>query len=656
MALSLIAAGMLSAAPVFAAEPFDVDDVVVDQVGAIDDDTLDNLEDSLDSLESNTGKELRVAFVDDLSGYTSEQWAQEAFKASDMTSKDTLLVVATEARRYGYWRGNSSFTKQELDAAIEGPVKAQWAENNWAGGIEQLVKALDGSPASASSPSSSGSSGVTGALIGGVLVVGAAAGGAYAIARHNRKRRELEAAGVDGSGKQIDIATQAGSALLQADDGVRAAANELEFARLEFGKEATDDFETALASARDKVAQAWEIRKQLEDAVPEPPAQARQMNEQILALTKAAQADIAAQEEKFSELRGLARNAGERLADLKTRVQEIAKQMDTAPAQLDHLAVTYPESALATLRTYPEQVATLLEAANKAIADGEAAVGEGSNSNAAVFARLAEDEIQQARLLASKITNARQSFEDASRMVTEGVRSIQADIADANKLGGQDPNIQALKGKAELVVAKATGSKVDPFEVSAELADTEQALDAALEGVRDAAANRARNKELAERAGKMARTAIDEADQFVDRYSAWVSERPRTQLAAAKKTFNQAVALSDYQAASQLFNEARTTAVSALTIAQGDVNTASQRQRRSQGSAMGGNLNSILGGMILGSILSGDGYSGGFSSGSFGGSGGRYYGGRGGFGGGGFGGGGSFGGGFRGGSGGGGSF
>ncbi len=634
MALSVIAAGTLSAAPALAEDPFAVTAPVVDAVSAVDD--ADDLEDALESLQDETGKALRVVFVDTFSGYSSDEWAKAAFEISGMSTTDTLLAVAVDSRQYSYYCGKSSFTKEEISSAIESRAFGEWRSGEWADGAEEVAESLGGKAAG----SSSGSGG-TGALVGGIVVIGAGAGAAYALSRRNRKKRELEASGVDETGKAIDIATQAGSALLQADDGVRAASNELEFARLEFGKEATDDFEKALDSAKAKVARAWELRKLLEDDVPEPAAQARQMNEQILELTKSAQEDIAAQEKKFSDLRGLARNAGEHLADLKVRVGEIAAQMETAPAQFDHLAVTYPESALTTLRTYPGQVATLLEAARKAISDGETCVSEGNSANAAVYARLAEDEIQQARALASKIANARQSFEEASAMVTDGVRSIQADIADANRLGGSDPNIAKLKANAELVVANATGAKVDPFELSARLADAEQALDAALEGVRGAAADRARNKELAERAGKMARTAIDEADQFVGRYSAWVSERPRTQLAAAKRTFNQAIKTDDYPAASQLFNEARTTAVSALTIAQNDVNTASQRQRRTQGPAVGSDLSSILGGMILGSILSGGGHSGGFSSGSFGGSGGRY-GGHGGFGGGGFGGGGGF--------------
>ncbi|MBR5949855.1 MAG: hypothetical protein IKZ87_00305, partial [Actinomycetaceae bacterium] len=412
---------------------------------------------------------------------------------------------------------------------------------------------------------------------------------------------------------------------------------ELEFARLEFGKEATDEFNNALQSAQEKVNQAWEIRKLLEDDNPEPPEQAHAMNQQILALTQAAQGDIAAQEKRFSDLRNLAANAGERLNDLAERRQEIENQMSTADAQLASLALTYPETALATLRTYPTQIATLLEAAKNTIAEGHKAADQSQNSQAAVFVRLAEDELEQARLLASKITNARQSFEEASNLVTEGVRSIQSDIADANRLGGSDPNIQALRARAEAVVAKATAPMVDPFAASTELSDAETALDAALEGVRSIEENMLRNKALAERAEKMARTSINEADQFIDRYSTWITERPHTLLASAKKAFNQASQTDDYAAASQLFNEARTSAASSLNAAQNDVNTATQRQ--SQYGRQGSDLGSILGGMILGSILSGDGYSGGYSSGSFGGSRGRSYGG---FSGGGFSGGGGF--------------
>lgn len=648
----LLAAGLVTASPALAEEPAHLDSIVVDQASALSSDDISSLKSDIAELEGASDKGLYIVVVRDFAGKTASRWAEETASLSNLSQSDTLIALAIADRQYGYVCGSQSFSESTINVALSSAV-SEWSDSEWGDGFEALIDVLEeeydvgGGTGTGHSGKASGSS-VAPAIVGGVIVVGAAAGGAYALSRRNKRKRELEAQGLGPDGKPIDIATQAGSALLQADDGVRAAANELEFARLEFGKEATDEFNKALESAKAKVAQAWEIRKLLEDEIPEPADQARSMNEQILALTKAAHDDIAAQEQRFSDLRNLAANAGERLADLAERSKEIEGQMSTADAQLTSLALTYPESALATLRTYPEQVATLLEAAKGAITDGQKAVSESQNSQAAVFVRLAEDEIQQARLLASKITNARQSFEEASALVTEGVRSIQGDIADANRLGGSDPNIQTLRQRAEEVVARATGTMVDPFLLSAELADAEQALDASLEGVRGAEENRLRNKELAERAGKLARTSIDEADQFLDRYSSWISERPHTLLASAKKAFNQALKTSDYSAASQLFNEARTSAVSSLNTAQNDVNTATQRQRRSQYGTQGSDLGSILGGMILGSILSGDGYSGGYSSGSFGGSRGRSHGsfGGSGFGGGGFrGGGGSFGGG-----------
>ncbi|MBR6458647.1 MAG: TPM domain-containing protein [Actinomycetaceae bacterium] len=644
----VLAAGLVTASPALAEEPTHLDSIVVDQASALSSDDISSLKEDIAELEDASGKGLYIVVVRDFAGQTASSWAEKTAQLSNLSQSDSLIALAIADRQYGYVCGSQSFSESAINVALSSAVP-EWSDSEWGDGFDALIDDLqDEYGNKGGTGTGKGGSSTGAAILGGVVVVGAAAGGAYALVRRNRRKRELEAQGLGPDGKPIDIATQAGSALLQADEGVRAAANELEFARLEFGKEATDDFNKALESAKEKVNQAWEIRKLLEDEIPEPADQARTMNEQILALTKAAQDDISAQEQRFSDLRNLAANAGERLADLAERSKEIEGQMSTADAQLTSLALTYPESALATLRTYPEQVATLLEAAKGAITDGQKAVSESQNSQAAVFVRLAEDEIQQARLLASKITNARQSFEEANALVTEGVRSIQGDIADANRLGGSDPNIQSLRQRAEEVVAKATGSMVDPFLVSAELADAEQALDASLEGVRGAEENRLRNKELAERAGKLARSSIDEADQFLDRYSSWISERPHTLLTSAKKSFNEALKTSDYSAASQLFNEARTSAVSSLNTAQNDVNTATQRQRRSQYGTQGSDLGSILGGMILGSILSGDGYSGGYSSGSFGGSRGRRYGsfGGSGFGGGGFrGGGGSFGGG-----------
>jgi len=79
-----------------------------------------------------------------------------------------------------------------------------------------------------------------------------------------------------------DLRVRAGKALVTADDAVRAASEELSYAQAQFGLSATDPFTAALETARGHLARSFELRKLLDDDIPETEPVQRQMYSEIL--------------------------------------------------------------------------------------------------------------------------------------------------------------------------------------------------------------------------------------------------------------------------------------------------------------------------------------------------------------------------------------
>ncbi|MFT0849088.1 TPM domain-containing protein [Actinomycetaceae bacterium L2_0104] len=630
-ALSLLAAGFIFAPSASAAEPFPLTSTVTDDTGTVE--GVDDLTTRLQELQDETGHSLRVVFVDTFDSYSSDDWAIETGKLSNLGDRDAIIAVAIDTQQISAGSGGNGFTQEELSNAIDTTVRDAWRNGDWVGGAEALADNLEAADNINWAP-----------ILVGAGVVAAAGGGIMVVSARRRKKAAVRSA------EEIEqLEKEAARQLLSADDGVRSAAGELEFARAEFGVEATSAFDQALDKARKALQQAFEIRKLLDDEIPETPDQKREMNSKIIELSSQAQTAISEQEKSFQQLRNMAATVDEHLDELETRASELTDQLESAEAQLDSLALTYSEEALATLRTYPAQILTLLGGVAEAVKEGRALTAAGENNKAVPYARLGEDTLRQARALTQQIANARQYFEHAHQEMQKCLASISEDVVDAKRLGHGDSLIAARQEGAEKAIAYATGSSVDPVRAVNELTAAENALDAALAGVRTAEENQRRATALAERNQMAAQSAIDNADSYIDRYSRYIPSTARTQLAAARRSYSEAMAAKDLTQRAQLLDRARSQATTAQNMAEQSVREEERRRSYGGGGRYGNSRNyggrrggdsdwgAVLGGMIIGSLLSGgsSGNRGGFSGGSFGGGGG----GRGG----GFGGGGGFG-------------
>ncbi|MBE6484880.1 MAG: hypothetical protein E7Z96_08995 [Actinomycetaceae bacterium] len=599
-------------------DPFAVTSLVTDRANVVDDSAVRS---TLQHLQSETGKPLYVVFVNSFDGADSSGWAEQAAEyRSQLSSDSSLLAIAVDDSEYSLWVGNNSFDWTKFENAIDSEVTSQWADGDWAGGLATLADNLVSSTKTNFTP-----------LIVAIAVL-AIIGLTLALLRRWRKRKELAAQ----AQSLENLRVQASQMLLATDESVRAAVSELEFAKAEFGIEATSPFEQVLASAQQDIAQAFEIRTKLEDSIPETPTQAHRMNSQIIELAKRAQETVTGQQESFQELRDLASNAAAHFDELETRSAEIREQLTVGQEQLRVLGTRYSPDALATLQSLPSQVITLLDSTAQTIAQGRGAVAENDSKNAVSFVRIAEEGLQQAREIAARLVNAPETYAQADSRMRAGIESISQDVNDANRLGGSDATIAERRRAAEAALQYAASPSVDPFEAVERLTNAENALDAALVGVRGEEEARRKLRLTMMRNRDEARRKVSETERRISQYRYHVGTEARSELQAAKRLLAEAETTQDETLQAQLYSQAHSRASHALQTARRNIAFAvrtREEERREGGSDTG----AMIGGMILGAILSGlaDGGGGGHRGGgrgfgSFGGghSGGGSFGGR----------------------------
>lgn len=625
-AAAAAASVLLLPSTAFAVEPIGLDSHFQDDAGAVT-----NEVDVTNAVSRVPGTGLWVVLVSDFSRMTGEQWANESASLTGIDQGEALVAIATQDRELGFYAadGYDGITVDTIQTALNDTVLAEFSDGNWDQGIIMLaenVTALE----NGDSVAHGGSTPPIVPLIGGAAVVG----GGLVIANKVSKNKKKKADEEDLS----SLSQRASKMLLDADDDVRSASAELEFARAEFGLEATQDFATALAQAQVSLQEAFALRRTLDDD-PETPEEQRTMNNRIIELVESARDAVAKQESGFSDLRALAARVEEKLAELETRKLEIQNQLPLAQSKLENLKHSYPEASLATLRTFPDQIMELLNAADESLKQGRDELAQGNRNGAVPYAKLAESTIANASKLLTDIDKAPELLANAQDRMQKNVSSLSSDVADAKRLGGADTTILARRQEAEAVLNRATsGTGLDLILINGELEKAESALDLALVGVREEDDNRRRLELGVDKAIQAAQTEIAATDSLIDSYRSEIGEDARTLNAKARESLLVAVNSPDLNEQLQNANNARDLAARAQRSAQSDVNRARDRNndRRGGGSMSDG----VLTGMIINSILNGISNSGhrsgggGFGGGGFGG----------GFGGGG-GGGGSFGGG-----------
>ena len=633
---------------------------LTDDAGILDDDAAQAV---IDKVSSEHNLTLWVVTYSDTST-NATAFGEQVTRAMGLGSYDALLVIdlvdegsPSNSFYFGAGTGSDSPVSDSQRARIQEAVRSALSEHDYDAAVAAVSDTLD----SSGGLSSAATLGIGAIAVGG----GAVAVGAVASSRRRKKveRQRMEAAQVS----LAQLRTQAGAALVTTDDAVRAAAEELSYAQAQFGLTATDSFGAALARAQEHVTRSFELRKQLDDEIPETEPQQRAMLTEILQRCQAASQEITAQEAEFSSRRGIEANLPTSLAETGQRADETAQSIAAARTLLTTLQATYPASALTTVAQAPDQAERLLAAGRAALEQAQVSVQAGQEPTAVEQVRIAQGSIAQAGQLAAQVTGARERLATAGADLERAIASISSDLVDARRLGTQLPAsvLTPLVADAEAAVAQGRAAQRgaeqgagadgtvqggDPLAALDHLARAEAAIDAALTPARVKEENDARARVALEGRLRRLGSQVDAVTQYVTTNRGAVGPGARTSLSEAARHAATAstlaagdptAALTHVEAGERLVSQAQ-------NEAEADV----RRHRDStwSGGAGGRGGGIDVGSLVLGGILlggRGGGY-GGWGGGSRGGGG--FSGG--GFGGGGFGGGGG-GGGF---SGGGGSF
>ncbi|MFP5372610.1 MAG: TPM domain-containing protein, partial [Actinomycetes bacterium] len=319
---------LLSGGPALAEEPFRLDEQLVDEAGAIDDEAA--VEEALVELQTEDGISLFVVFVDSFEGVPAGEWLQSTAELSDLGGNDALLAVAVEDRNYTFTvPAGAEVTIDEADRLAGQAVEPEFGNGDWAAGAVAFADILRTGEAPGSGGSDSGGGGAL-LVLGAVAVAG---GGAYLVSRSRRRKREAQPPPVQrlerpdpyAGVSTEELQARASNALLELDEAMKTSQLDLDYARSQYGDDAVTGFDTALATSRDELSRAFAIRQQLDDGVggrgtgtDEPTT--RQMLGEMLKLTEAADARLDAQAEAFGRLRDLENTAPAVLEALAPRI------------------------------------------------------------------------------------------------------------------------------------------------------------------------------------------------------------------------------------------------------------------------------------------------------------------------------------------------
>ncbi len=603
---------------------------VWDDVGALTSDEIAAAEDALGEFRDASGLDLWVVFVDEFTDPSSSQdWAYAAAEQNGLGPTQYLLAVAVDSRQFYLWGDSAGpVTDDQLGAIEQNNTQPALADDEWLGAI--LATAAGLSEASGTddggTSSSNGSDGSSGLLpllaVGAVVVAGFLLVGWVLL----RKRRRPSPNAIEAPALPTEeLERQASAALVATDDAITTSAQELGFAKAQFGDDATAEFSDALERARAALTEAFSLQQSLDDETPDTDASARAAYTRILELCAAANADLDAKAADFDELRQLEQNAPEALVRVEDERVKAATAIEAADAALAALGARYAPEAFATVSDNPDQARARLEFATEQLAEAQRDVGAGRGGEAAIGIRAAEDAVDQARLLEKAIDDLATNLAEGERQAAALVSELETDLATAASLPDPDGRVAAATLATRRSVDEARKLLVPPSRPLAALealrAANEQ-IDAVITGVRDAQARDDRAREQLAQAMLQAQAQISAADDYITSRRGAVGATARTRLAEARASLAGAQQLQGTDAATALGQAGRAAqlAVEATSAAQRDVGSfdGSSGGGGSGSNGGAGMLGAMLGGVVLNSLLGG----GSRSSGSFGGLGG----------------------------------
>lgn len=526
IAAVMAAVMLVGGVPAFATDPLAPSSYVTDSDSFLSDKQRANIETRAESLNSKYHVPVYTVIVPNFSDQEPAAWCRATLANIQNNDKVLLYVVAYE---------------DSQDIYCPGPTMAEWIRNNSVGGSyvsDALSKARRAYKSTPLTPDEAAAGptalieylytsyqtyeqieshrkqfnqqladesrtetikGIIAFLVLGLLAIGSLFLGlwrqkreeeAHAIEietaawRISRRRDEREDKAAQRNADRL--VEQAKDRLSKADQEVRDAEKEWDYARAQFGIAATEQFRNRIKEAKEALSCGDALYKQCRTAYD--PAKKESLASQIineldtqLGLLRDAQAP-------FSTKRSERTALPTRLAEAQERLAEELADVERSREELATIASIYPGTVLAALEDNPDKAASLLTSAHNAIESAQAIIDTDAD-----LATSAVDTAERALLMAyhemNAIFTAKQDLDHIEDRLGAAIASLSSDIEEADRLQTDRTLLAPLITDARTAITRAQEALIhndNPLDALEHARTVEVKLDATLDPLRNA--------------------------------------------------------------------------------------------------------------------------------------------------------------------------
>ena len=513
----MMVAMLVGGAPAFATEPLTTSGHVTDPDGFLSDEQRETIETPAKSFYSTYTTYIDVAVIPNFSGQKPLAWCEDTLEKSRTKGKGILYVVAyedgTNVSCAGVELAKDSSTRPMLDGALRiarkdhktTPLTPEEAVAGSRAFIDALRSDYDFRARNAAENSkrrqeeekrreerkkeeAKRNRGAN-IIISAVIVI-AIVSNLWVWIRKQREYDYAEPPTVDEDTEPTPIvdtvrrdalraAAEARRRLSEAEEQVRAAEEDWNFARAQFGSAAAEEYGRRLEAAKEAIARGFDTLKQIEQT-PDSHAKRRLATtitedlDKNLAPLRDARKEFAAQREKRSSL-------PTQLADARERLVEELADLERSKEELSSIAGLYTESMLASLQDNPQRAAQLLESARAALETASAHIDTDA-TRAASALDTAQRALTMANAQTDAIFSAKTDLDAFLERLTSSIGSVSTALTDAKRLDSSGA-FSPLLDEAEAAIARgqrALVSNEDPLGALENLRDVELRLEAVL--------------------------------------------------------------------------------------------------------------------------------------------------------------------------------
>ena len=516
--------------PALAASPLSISDSVTDPDGWLSSADRSTIE-SATSRATSSGKPVKVVVVANFSGTDADSWCKQTVERSSLANGTVVYVIAYSQRRDAAcsYNGPSSSSLQSAVRASEAqltpnPLTSSAVANGVNAFVNTLLSGTSSSGSSSTGSSYSSNAGATNddgrSLLGLfsmflLLVVGVIAI-AIGVARSSRRNRlaAQQATQVDAE-RAAHAAQEANRQLLSADEQVRTATDELNYARAQFGLNSTDEFARAIEAGKAAVSRGFSAQGQMNSATA--PAEQLRLATAIMQDLGANMNPLSAIQASFATKRAEQASLPERIAEARERLAEELTDLERAKSELSSISTLYPAQMLASLQDNPEQASALLTSARTALDTAEASAPT-DRAHAASALDTALRALTMANHQTDAIFSAKSDLDAIRDRLVAAISSISSDITDVNELNTDPAVFNPLVADAHAAIAEAQAALAnngDPLAALEHLRMSEATLDAALEPLRTKEEAYEKARTAAEAQISLAESAVAQAQRYV---------------------------------------------------------------------------------------------------------------------------------------------